>query len=117
MLCVFPAKLLAAGSLGWLLLEEWVAQHFLKYRLKNLSSSCQLSIPIVRSVEQELRELVNHHVSWSGIKSDHIFRPGIGGDSSEVGDAADILHNTPDAAVSEDYIVERWNQRRAFASG
>src|SRR5947207_7138190 len=107
MLCVFPAKLLAAGSLGRFVLKEWVAQHFSKHRLENLPALCQRSIAIIRLAEQQLRELVNHHISRASIKCNYVFRLGIGGDSSEVGDAADVLHNVSDAAVSEDDVVKK----------
>src|SRR5205823_6081395 len=91
-------------------------QHFFKYRLKYMSALCQRSMAIIRPVEQKLRKLVHHHISRPGIKSRHVFRPGIGGNGGEISDAAEVLHNAPDATVSENDVIKKRNQRRAFAA-
>ena len=67
-------------------------------------------------MEQPLGHRIDHHVAGAGIKGNNLVRGGICRNGREIGNAADVLHDSANFRVAIEQVIEKGNQGRAFAA-
>ena len=77
---------------------------------------CDCSVAIVRFAKPLFSNRIDYHIARTSVESKDLFGRRAARNCSEIGDAADILHDAANAVVAIKQVVEEGNQWRALAS-
>ena len=97
--------------------KEWQSQEVGNDWLESRAGRGDAAIAVVGLCEKAVGDGVYHHVARARIESRDLFSGCSRRDRCEICNAADVVHDMADLFVAIEQVVEKWNQRCAFASG
>ena len=112
----FATEIFAAGGLRSFATEERASENFVNHTFEDTPTGGNATIAIVRLLKEALGDSVDNHVAGTGIEGDDVFGSSSGRNRGEVGDAADVLHDASTTVMAIQDVVEKGNQRCAFAA-
>ena len=112
----FATEIFAAGGLRSFATEERASENFVNHALEDTPTGGDAAIAIVRLLKEAFGDGVDNHVAGTGIEGDDVFGSSSGRNRGEIGDAADVLHDASATVMAIQDVVEKGNQRCAFAA-
>ena len=115
----FLAELFPPGAFGWPPAEVGMAQQAAQQEREGLPTGGEAAAAVVAQTPAgaALDHGINHHVARAGVEGEDFLRGCVGGDHSEVGNAAEVERHASTAEMAIEQVVHVGHQRCALAAG